>query len=78
MIERLLPLQQEDIHTQQPEVQTFATVVDNDAEKQDIHAPKQDWSYIYEPDAQTVIDDLLVRYVESLIYQAVVENMASE
>lgn len=78
VIERLLPLQQEDIHTQQPEVQTFATAVDDDAEKQDIHVPKQGWSYIYEPDAQTVIDDLLVRYVESLIYQAVVENMASE
>jgi F-type H+-transporting ATPase subunit gamma len=37
-----------------------------------------DWDYIYEPDAQTVIDDLLVRYVEALIYQAVAENMASE
>ncbi len=35
------------------------------------------WEYIYEPDAQTVIDDLLVRYVESLVYQAVAENMAS-
>jgi F-type H+-transporting ATPase subunit gamma len=36
------------------------------------------WDYIYEPDAQTVIDDLLVRYIEALIYQAVAENMASE
>ena len=36
------------------------------------------WDYIYEPDAQTVIDELLVRYVESLIYQAVADNMASE
>jgi F-type H+-transporting ATPase subunit gamma len=36
------------------------------------------WDYIYEPDAQAVIDDLLVRYVESLVYQAVAENMASE
>ena len=36
------------------------------------------WEYIYEPDAQTVIDDLLVRYVEALVYQAVAENMASE
>ena len=36
------------------------------------------WDYIYEPDAQSVIDELLVRYVESLIYQAVAENMASE
>jgi F-type H+-transporting ATPase subunit gamma len=36
------------------------------------------WDYIYEPDAQTVIDDLLVRYAEALVYQAVAENMASE
>jgi F-type H+-transporting ATPase subunit gamma len=36
------------------------------------------WDYIYEPDAQTVIDDLLTRYVEALVYQAVAENMASE
>ena len=36
------------------------------------------WDYIYEPDAQSVIDELLVRYVESLIYQAVADNMASE
>jgi len=36
------------------------------------------WDYIYEPDAQTVIDELLVRYVEALVYQAVAENMASE
>lgn len=36
------------------------------------------WDYIYEPDAQTVIDDLMVRYVEALVFQAVAENMASE
>ena len=36
------------------------------------------WDYLYEPDAQTVIDDLLMRYVEALVYQAVAENMASE
>jgi F-type H+-transporting ATPase subunit gamma len=36
------------------------------------------WDYIYEPDAQSVIDDLLLRYVEALVYQAVAENMASE
>jgi F-type H+-transporting ATPase subunit gamma len=36
------------------------------------------WDYIYEPDAQSVIDDLLVRYTEALVYQAVAENMASE
>ena len=36
------------------------------------------WDYLYEPDAPTVIDDLLTRYVEALVYQAVAENMASE
>jgi F-type H+-transporting ATPase subunit gamma len=39
---------------------------------------KYGWDYIYEPEAQTVIDDLLIRYVEALVYQAVAENMASE
>jgi F-type H+-transporting ATPase subunit gamma len=39
---------------------------------------KHSWDYIYEPDPQTVIDELLVRYVEALIYQSVAENMASE
>ena len=36
------------------------------------------WDYIYEPDSQSVLDELLLRYVEALIYQAVAENMASE
>ena len=36
------------------------------------------WDYLYEPDAKVVIDDLLVRYVEAILYQAVAENMASE
>jgi len=36
------------------------------------------WDYIYEPDAPTVIDELLVRYSEALVFQAVAENMASE
>ena len=36
------------------------------------------WDYLYEPDAATVIDELLKRYIEALIYQAVAENMASE
>lgn len=39
---------------------------------------KYSWDYIYEPDAKTVLDELLRRYVETLIYQAVAENMASE
>ena len=36
------------------------------------------WDYIYEPDAPTVIDELITRYIEALVYQAVAENMASE
>jgi F-type H+-transporting ATPase subunit gamma len=40
--------------------------------------PAHSWDYIYEPDAATVIDELLVRYSEALVFQAVAENMASE
>lgn len=40
--------------------------------------PAHDWDYIYEPDAPAVINELLVRYTETLVYQAVIENMASE
>lgn len=36
------------------------------------------WDYIYEPDAESVLEELLKRYIEALIYQAVAENMASE
>ena len=43
-----------------------------------IGSAKTKWDYVYEPDAKAVIDDLLIRYVEALIYQAVAENMASE
>jgi F-type H+-transporting ATPase subunit gamma len=41
-------------------------------------APDTSWDYLYEPDAQSVLDQLLTRYIEALIYQAVAENMASE
>ncbi|TBR16525.1 MAG: F0F1 ATP synthase subunit gamma [Rugosibacter sp.] len=40
--------------------------------------PETGWDYLYEPDAQTVVDDLLLRYVEALIYEGMTENMASE
>ena len=40
--------------------------------------PEGSWDYLYEPDARVVIDEMLVRYIEALIYQAVAENMASE
>ena len=41
-------------------------------------AQQPGWDYVYEPDAKAVIDDLLIRYIEALVYQAVAENMASE
>jgi F-type H+-transporting ATPase subunit gamma len=41
-------------------------------------AARQNWDYLYEPDARAVLDQLLKRYVEQIIYQAVAENMASE
>ncbi|MBR0344894.1 MAG: F0F1 ATP synthase subunit gamma [Rudaea sp.] len=37
-----------------------------------------DWDYIYEPNAETVLDHVLTRYIESLVYQAALENLASE
>jgi len=41
-------------------------------------APEGLWDYIYEPDAKAVIDQVLTRYIEAVIYQAVAENIASE
>ena len=43
-----------------------------------IGAPEGSWDYIYEPDAKSVLDQTLTRYIEALIYQSVTENMASE
>ena len=41
-------------------------------------SPKGTWDYIYEPDPKTVVDQLMTRYVESIVFNAVAENMASE
>jgi F-type H+-transporting ATPase subunit gamma len=41
-------------------------------------APEGAWDYIYEPDAKDVLDQVLTRYIETIIYQALAENMASE
>ena len=48
------------------------------ADRMQADKDQHSWDYLYEPDAQTVIDELLVRYVEALVFQAVAENMASE
>jgi F-type H+-transporting ATPase subunit gamma len=58
---------------QEPVIEQLLPLKDMQADK-----TAYSWDYIYEPDAQSVIDDLLVRYTEALVYQAVAENMASE
>ena len=60
--------------TQSPQVEQLLPVIgdENDDEL------KHHWDYIYEPDARSVMDQLLMRYVESLVYQGVVENIACE
>jgi F-type H+-transporting ATPase subunit gamma len=45
---------------------------------EDARASRANWDYLYEPEARVVLDQLLTRYVEQIIYQAVAENMASE
>jgi F-type H+-transporting ATPase subunit gamma len=45
---------------------------------EDSRAVRQNWDYLYEPDARVVLEQLLTRYVEQLIYQSVAENIASE
>ncbi|MDQ3617434.1 MAG: F0F1 ATP synthase subunit gamma [Pseudomonadota bacterium] len=44
----------------------------------DAPVAQHNWDYLYEPDAQTVLEHVLMRYIESLVYQAVLENVASE
>ncbi|HNO76158.1 F0F1 ATP synthase subunit gamma [Nitrosomonas mobilis] len=44
----------------------------------EIEKKRAPWDYIYEPEAKPVIDDIMVRYIETIVYQAVAENMASE
>ena len=44
----------------------------------DTPVAKHDWDYLYEPGAEAVLEHVLTRYIESLVYQAVLENVASE
>ena len=41
-------------------------------------APESLWDYIYEPEAKAVLDQVMTRYIETIVFQAVAENMASE
>jgi F-type H+-transporting ATPase subunit gamma len=60
--------------TQKPQVVQLLPIAADKPEKELEHH----WDYIYEPDAKDVLDGLLMRYVESLVYQGVVENIACE
>ena len=59
--------------TQRPVIRQLVPIVGGERDSMPYH-----WDYIYEPDAKTVLDALLTRYIESLVYQAVVENGACE
>ena len=59
--------------TQQPEVEQLLPL-----EAEQSNEMKHHWDYIYEPDAKDLLEDLLTRYIESQVYQAVVENGACE
>ena len=59
--------------TQEPTIEQLIPIAAHEDE-----SLKHHWDYIYEPDSKEVLDGLLTRYVESLVYQAVVENAASE
>jgi len=65
---------------QQPVMEQLLPLTDElmQSEAENDEKQKTSWDYIYEPEAKSVIDDVMVRYVEALIYQAVAENMASE
>lgn len=59
--------------TQSPVVEQLVPVKPGEDEDMKYH-----WDYIYEPDAQEILDHLLKRYIESLVYQGVIENIACE
>jgi F-type H+-transporting ATPase subunit gamma len=63
---------------QEPLVEALLPLSATRLEQTALEKKQYGWDYIYEPDAPTVIDDLLTRYIEALVYQAVAENMASE
>ena len=63
---------------QEPIVEKLLPLSSDRLEQTAEEAREYGWDYLYEPDPQSVVDELLKRYVEALIYQAVAENMASE
>jgi len=74
-IDRLFLVSNEFVNTmtQDPTVEQLLPL-----EAEEDQQMKHHWDYIYEPDAREVLDHLLTRYIESLVYQGVIENVASE
>ena len=74
-IDRLFLVSNEFVNTmtQTPQVEQLLPLEPEESDEMKHH-----WDYIYEPDAKEVLDGLLTRYVESLVYQSVVENAACE
>lgn len=64
--------------TQQPTVNQLVPLPDEAIDTKSGVQTEINWDYIYEPDAKTLVDGLLGRYIESIVYQAVMENIASE
>ncbi len=61
--------------TQAPTIEKLVPVIANELENEELGGH---WDYLYEPDAKEVLDNLLTRYIESIVYQGVVENNACE
>ena len=63
----------ENTMTQQPEIKQLLPLLPEDTPEL-----QRRWDYIYEPDAKELLDGLMQRYIESLVYQGIVENVACE
>ena len=63
---------------QEPVIEQLLPLTSDKFDQTDAEKQAYGWDYIYEPDAKSVVDELLVRYVEAIVYQAVTENMSSE
>lgn len=82
-IDQLFLISNEFVNTmlQKPKIEMLLPVLEKpvtDEKKKTSNAPQYSWDYIYEPDAKQLLDALLLRYLESLVYQGVIENGASE
>ena len=79
VMEQLLPLSELSTNEDEPshanDKVTTSSVVEGVLE---VGVSQGHWDYIYEPEAKDVIDELMMRYIESLVFHAVAENMASE